>query len=92
MAPWPKRAQQCKWAAVLLFVSGLVALIWCSQAPVLLFPGFGLLWLSLVAGVAAVYCLERARTPPDVEELVRRRSKNLKRFARERMEKAEGGR
>jgi len=57
---WEWRARLCGWAGVLLFVSGLVALAGCSQIQALLLVGFGLLVAGLLAGVAAVYSLERA--------------------------------
>jgi len=57
---WEWRAKLCGRAGVLLFVSGLVALAGCSQIPALLSVGFGGLVAGLLAGVAAVYSLERA--------------------------------
>lgn len=77
---WSLGAYRLKWLAAVMFVSGLVALACCSWVPELLFAGFVLLWLSLVAGVATVYCMERAKVPPDVEELLRKRDRRARRL------------
>jgi hypothetical protein len=69
---WEWRAKLCMRAGVLLFVSGLVALAGCSQIPALLSVGFGALVAGLVAGVAAVYSLERAEGAGALEARVAR--------------------
>jgi len=69
---WEWRARLCGWAGVLLFVSGLVAIALCSQIPALLSVGFGGLVAGLLAGVAAVYSLERAEGARALEARVAR--------------------